>query len=100
MESLLRDFTKHLLVYFGLSDFKDFTRALIKLCQTSIIREYQPKFEELVNCMEGLVEAFFKICFIIGLKEEIFVEVKIFNPDKMMATIGLVKLAKDKFIAK
>lgn len=39
---------------------------------------------------------FFMSYFINGLKEEIKLEVKIFNPKIMMDTISLVKLAEDK----
>lgn len=65
----------------------------------TMVREYQIEFEKLANHIEGLDEAFFHIYFISGLKEEIQVEVKIFNPRNMITTIGLAKLAKDKFNA-
>ena len=84
------------MVHFGPNDHEDFTRALTKLHQTIIVKEYQNQFEKLANHIEGLDDAFFTSCFISGLKEEIRLEVKMFNPKTMMDAIALAKLAKDK----
>ena len=90
------EFTQQLLVHFGPSDYEDFTRALTKLRQITIIKEYHNKFEKLANHNEGLDDAFFTSCFISGLKEEIRLEVKMFNPKTMMDAIALAKLTEDK----
>lgn len=79
-----------------MSDFEDFINALTKLHQTTTVREYQTKFEKLANRIEGLDDAFYHICFIIGLKVDIQSKVKMFKPETMMATVGFAKLVKDK----
>lgn len=73
--------------------------ALTKLYQMTMVREYQNEFEKLSNCIGGLDEAFFCIYFISGLKEEIQIEFKIFNPRNIIVVIGLTKLVEDKFNA-
>lgn len=60
------------------------------------IKEYQNQFKKLANHIEGLDNAFFTSCFINGLKEEIKLEVKMFNPKTMMDAIALAKLIEDK----
>jgi len=64
------------------------------------MREYQTYFEKLANHIEGLDEVFSHSCFISRIKEEIQVEVKMFNPNNMIAMIGLAKLAEDKLSEK
>jgi len=91
------EFTQNILVIFGPSSFEDFTNALTKLHQTTIVREYQKKFEKLANHIEELDDSFYRSYFISGLKEEIQVEVKMFNSNNMIAKIGLAKLVEDKF---
>ena len=84
------------MIHFGPSDYEDFTGALTKLHQTTIVKEYQNQFEKLANHTEGLDNVFFTSFFINGLKEEIIPKVKMFNPKTMMDAIALAKLAKDK----
>jgi len=50
----------------------------------------------LANHIEGLDETFCTSCFINGIKEEIKIKVKMFNPKTMMDVIALSKLAEDK----
>jgi len=90
------DFTKYLLIRFDLSDFEDFIDALTKLQQTTIVREYQTKFEKLANCIEGIDDAFYRSYFISGLKANIQVEVKMFKLEIIMAAVGLAKFVEDK----
>ena len=84
------------MIHFGTSEYEDFTGALTKLHQTTIVKEYQNHFDKLANHKEGLDDTFFTSCFISGLKEEHKIEVKIFNPKTMMDAIALAKLAEDK----
>ena len=56
---------------FGPSGFDEFTGALTKLHQIGPVREYQTKFDKLVNHKEGLFDAFYRSCFISGLKDAI-----------------------------
>ena len=63
------------------------------------MREYQTKFEKLANHIEGLSDAFYRSCFISGLKDAILSEIKMFCPNTMIEALGLAKLAKDKIMA-
>ena len=73
---------------FGPSAFNEFTRSLTKLHQTSIERVCQIKFENLANHTEGFTDAFYRSCFISGLKNAIRSEVQMFCPNIMMETLG------------
>ena len=92
-------FSQLFLQLFGPSAFDDFTGALTKLRQTGTVREYQTEFEKLVKHIEGFSDAFYRICFIIGLKDTIRSEVNMFYPNTMMEILGLDKLAEDKIRA-
>ena len=59
------------------------------------MREYQTEFEKLANHTKGLSDAFYRSCFISGLKDAIQSEVKMFCPNTMMEILGLDKLAED-----
>ena len=63
------------------------------------MREYRIKFEKLTNHTEGFFDAFYKSCFISGLKDAIRSEVKMFYPNTMMESLGLDKLVEDKIMA-
>ena len=65
------DFCQLLLHRFGPSGFDEFTRALTKLRQTDTVREYQIEFENLVKHTEGFSDAFYRSCFISGIKDTI-----------------------------
>ena len=56
---------------FGPSGFDEFTGALTKLRQIGTVREYQTEFEKLVKHTEGFSDAFYRSCFISGLKDTI-----------------------------
>nr|KYP71924.1 hypothetical protein KK1_011204 [Cajanus cajan] len=60
-------FLQALEVRFASSHYEDPKGALFKLCQTSIIHEYQNQFETLANCIVGLPLSFFLSCFVSGL---------------------------------
>ena len=63
------------------------------------MREYQIKFEKLVDPTEGLSDAFYRSCFISGLTNTIRSEVNMICPNTMMEAPGLAKLAEDKIRA-
>jgi len=63
------------------------------------MKEYQTQLEKLVNITKGLDDSFFKSCFISNLKDDIQVEVKMFNPKEMIDVIALDNLVEDKFNA-
>ena len=63
------------------------------------MREYRIKFEKLTNHTEGFFDAFYKSCFISGLKDAIRSEFKLLFPSTMMESLGLTKLEKENIIA-
>ena len=85
-----------LLQRFGPSGFDEFTGALTKLHQTGNVREYQTEIQKLVKHAEAFSDAFYRSCFISGLKATIHFDVKMFCPNTMMEILGLAKLAADK----
>ena len=91
-------FFQLLLQRFVPSAFDDSTRALTKLHQTGTMREYQTKskFEKLANHTKGFYDAFYRSCFISGLKDTIQSKVNMFCPNTMMEILGLAKLVEDK----
>ena len=93
------DFCQLLLQRFGPSGFDDFTGALTKLRQIGTMREHQIEFEKFVKHMEGLSNAFYRSCFISGLKDTIQSKVKMFCPNTMMEILGFTKLVEDKIKA-
>ena len=65
------DFFQLLLQRFVPSAFDDFIGAPTKLCQIGTVREYQIEFEKLANYIQGLSDAFYRSCFISGVKDAI-----------------------------
>ena len=63
------------------------------------MREYETEFEKLSNHIEGFSDAFYRSCFISGLKDTLRSEVNMFCPNTMMEILGLAKLAEDKIRA-
>ena len=63
------------------------------------MREYQIEFENLVKHTKGFFDAFYRICFISGLKDTIRSDVTMLCPNTMMEILGLAKLEEDKIRA-
>ncbi|XP_077215613.1 uncharacterized protein LOC143850231 [Tasmannia lanceolata] len=81
---------------FGPTAYEDFAGALAKLRQSSSVRDYQQEFERLANHTQGLQEDFLIRCFVFGLRDEIQVEVQMFQPTSLTAAIGLAGLQEEK----
>ncbi|KAF8389533.1 hypothetical protein HHK36_024048 [Tetracentron sinense] len=88
-----------LCVRFGPTQYEDFTGALIRLSQTSTVREYQQQFERLANRTIGLTDSFFTSCFINGLRDDIRHEVKMFKPTNLLRAISLARSQEEKLTA-
>lgn len=56
------------------------------------MKGYKTHFELLSNEVKGLVDAYCLSCFLKGLKEEIMLGVRIFNPSDLVAVYSLVKI--------
>ena len=81
---------------FAPSLYDDPKGALFKLCQTTIVKEYQTQFETLANRINGLPPQFYLSCFIFGLQPAIRREVQAFQPGTLTQAISLAKLQEEK----
>ncbi|KAF5447343.1 hypothetical protein F2P56_032901 [Juglans regia] len=82
-------------VRFGPSAYDDPMEALMKLKQTSSVTLYKSQFEALSNRLKGLSEKHKLSCFLSGLKDEVRLPVKMFNPVNLGAAFGLAKIQEE-----
>lgn len=71
---------------------------LLKLSQTSSVRDYQSQFEMLPNRVVGLADNFLLSCFISGLNPHNQCEVQALQPINLMQTVDLAKLQEERFL--
>ncbi|KAL5753596.1 hypothetical protein ACOSP7_021816 [Xanthoceras sorbifolium] len=83
------EFTKALLLRFGLTDYKDPSEALIRFKQTTTVSTYEEEFEKLSYRVDELPENFLIWCFVIGLNDNIRLDVKIKQPRSLADAIGV-----------
>ncbi|XP_061370707.1 uncharacterized protein LOC133313358 [Gastrolobium bilobum] len=81
---------------FAPSQYDDPKGDLMKLLQTTSIRDYQSQFEVLANRCIGLPHPYLLSCFISGLKPELRREVQALQPMTLPQAIGLARLQEDK----
>ncbi|KAL3623295.1 hypothetical protein CASFOL_032111 [Castilleja foliolosa] len=74
------DFTKSVLLRFGPTDYENPSEALSSLKQTTTVAAYQEAFERLSHQVDGLPKPFLIGCFIVGLRDDIRLDVKIKQP--------------------
>ncbi|KAH7519854.1 hypothetical protein FEM48_Zijuj08G0081400 [Ziziphus jujuba var. spinosa] len=88
--------TKAILLRFGLTEFDNPSEALIRLRQTTSVAADPEVFERLSHRMDGLPEHFLVGCFIVGLRDDIHLDVKIKNPHTLAETIGVARLVEER----
>lgn len=71
------------------SQYEDPIGTLLKLTQRDSINAYLSEFEELANCIIGLLPPFLLICFISRLSPEICREVQALHPLTLVQETGL-----------
>ncbi|XP_020105551.1 uncharacterized protein LOC109722075 [Ananas comosus] len=76
---------------FGADLFDDPMAELKNLKQTGTVMEYQDKFDTLLNRVE-LSEEYAVSCFLSGLKEEIQIPIRMFQPRTLQRALSLAKL--------
>lgn len=86
--------TKVILLRFGPTDFDDPLEALTRLRQTTSVAAYQEVFERHSHRADGLPEHFLVRCFIVGLRDDICLNVKIKNPHTLTETIDVAWLVE------
>ena len=84
---------------FGSSPYEDPMEALIRLKQTSIVKEYKSQFEAISNQLRGLAESYKLSCFLTGLREDIQFMVRTLNPSNLHIAFGLAKMQEENVAA-
>lgn len=96
------EFTKALLYRFGPTDYDDPLEALSRLRQMTIVNAYQETFEKLSYKIDDLLEKILVGCFITGLKDNIWLDVRVKQPKTLSKTISVAHLIEEQnqFLAK
>ena len=81
---------------FGPSELEDYQGKLSKLVQIGSVLEYQEKFDNLSNKVDGLSESLLLSCFVYGLKPNIQHEVASFQPTSLTKAMALAKVQEQK----
>lgn len=90
-----KGFVAGIIARFGPNIFEDAIGELTKLTQTSTVKVYQERFEELANRTSGLTQEFFVSCFLSSLREDIRAGVQMFAPTNITQAIGLARLKEE-----
>ncbi|RVW22502.1 Transposon Ty3-G Gag-Pol polyprotein [Vitis vinifera] len=80
---------------FGLTEYEDPSEALSRLKQTAIVATYQEAFERLSHQVDGLPKPFLIGCFIVGLRDDIRLDIKIKQPHMLAGAIGVARLIEE-----
>jgi hypothetical protein len=87
--------TQSLMQRFGPSTYDDPMESLARLRQLSSVDEYKKRFEALSNRVKGCDDMNKLSCFLGGLKEEIHLPIKMFNPPTLLIAYGLAKMQEE-----
>lgn len=88
-------FAHAMLIKFGPIAYNNPIKALTRLKQTSTIANQKAQFESLSNRLRGLSESHKLSYFLSGLKDEIRLSVRMFNPTSLNAAYGLAKIQEE-----
>lgn len=83
------------LIKFGPIAYNNPIKALTRLKQTSTIANQKAQCESLSNRLRGLSESHKLSYFLSGLKDEIRLSVRMFNPTSLNAAYGLAKIQEE-----
>lgn len=90
------EFTQAVNLHFRLIDFKDPSEALARLQQTTTFRAYQECFKRLSHQVDGLTKNFLIRSFIAGLRDNIFLDMKIKQPRSLAKAISIAHLVEER----
>jgi hypothetical protein len=90
------EFVKALLCSFGPADYEDPSEALSRLKQTTTVNAYQEAFKKLSHKVDDLSEKILVGCFITGLKDEIYLDVRVKQPKTLSESISVAHLIKER----
>ena len=85
-------FVRVLHTRFGTLAYDDPMEALTKLRLVSSVSSYKAQFEALSNRIKELFEKHKLSCFLSGLRDEILLPIKMFNPQNLNSAFGLAKI--------
>ena len=80
---------------FGITAYDDPMESLTRLRQVGSMVHYKGQFESLSNRVKELSEKRKLSCFFSGLKEEIRLPIKMFNPQALSTAFGLAKIQEE-----
>ena len=89
-------FKYELMLRFGSAPYEDGFGELCKLKQTSSVRDYQSHFERLLGKARTLTDLQETVCFLSGLKESIWADVRAQNPTTLSAATSLARIYESK----
>ncbi|XP_035551066.1 uncharacterized protein LOC109020622 [Juglans regia] len=88
-----------MLVRFGPTAYDNPMETLTRLKQVTTMATYKASFEALSNRVRGLSEHHKLSCFLSGLKDEIRLPLRMFNPHNLTAAFGLARIQEEYFIS-
>ncbi|XP_062173552.1 uncharacterized protein LOC133879017 [Alnus glutinosa] len=88
-------FATALLARFGPSSYDDPMETLMRLRQYSTVEDYKGKFKSITNRLRGVSEENKLSCFLSGLKDDIRIPVKMFNPGSLLEAFSLAKMQEE-----
>jgi hypothetical protein len=89
------EFVTALQIRFGRGAYDDPMESLSKLKQEGPLDDYKSKFDTLALKVQGLPEAHKLSCFMGGLKEEIRLLVRMFNPKNLVDAYALARIQEE-----
>ncbi|KAF5465151.1 hypothetical protein F2P56_015182 [Juglans regia] len=89
------EMVKIMLIRFGPSSYDGPMEQLTRLRQVGTVEEYKAHFEALSNRLRGLSNQYKLSCFLSGLKDEIRLIVRMFNPNNLIFAYGLAKIQEE-----
>ncbi|KAF5480441.1 hypothetical protein F2P56_001190 [Juglans regia] len=90
------EFVHALLICFGPCSLEDPMEPLTRLRQEGTVEEYKSAFELIVNRYRRLSEMDKLSCFISGLKDDIRLTVKMFNPTTLITAYRLARIQEER----
>lgn len=85
-------FVQALIIKFRTSSYDNPMEILTRLRQNDSVKAYKGQFETLSNRLGSLSENYKLSCFLSGLKDEIKLPVRMFNPPNLITAYGLAKI--------
>jgi hypothetical protein len=89
------EFVRAVQIRFGKGSYDDPMETLTKLKQVGLLEDYKTQFENLAIKVHGLPETHKLSCFLGGLKDEIRLPVRMFNPKSLVDAYSLARIQEE-----